>query len=143
MKSTILIAIALASTGLCSPTNGADALQKRWGFCGTSSFENQGSEASPRVTDCEQLSRNIAGDGSWHITSAGWRTLATYGSCAFGAQAREAYVVNVGNEDIRDLIRDSINMFRRHDGKVGSKGMMECEQVGGFPIKVDWGIYRT
>lgn len=33
--------------------------------CGDSSFINQSSGGSPKVSDCQQITRNIAGGGTW------------------------------------------------------------------------------
>ena len=35
--------------------------------CGDSSFINQSSGGSPRVSDCQQIARNIAGRGTWEV----------------------------------------------------------------------------
>jgi Pathogen effector len=60
----------------------------------------------------------------------GQRRLVSYGSCAFGVTVGFEGTAVVGNEDIRDLVRDSITKFRRSDGKVGSKGTMTCGGSG-------------
>jgi hypothetical protein len=76
---------------------------------------------------------------------SGWaehRTPATYGSCSFGVQADPhiASVFNVGNGDIRDLVRDSIRKFGGAD-VVGARGWMNCQNVGGAGLtRVLWGI---
>jgi hypothetical protein len=62
--------------------------------------------------------------------------MVTYGTCAFGATAETAVGVKVGNEDVRDLIRDSIAKFS-WQGKVGAGGRIEYN--GG----VTWGLYHT
>jgi len=96
---------------------------------------------SPSVADCERLSRNIAGDGSWKVNLYdGWRKLATYGSCAFSAVSPWGELGGwVGNEDIRDLIRDSIRMWARN-GKVGAHGEMECQAAWAV---LEWRIHRN
>lgn len=38
-------------------------------MCGASSFNDKTSGASPLVSDCEQMARNIEGDGTWVSTS--------------------------------------------------------------------------
>lgn len=87
--------------------------------------------------DCEILASNIAGGGSWTLVGDVQRTLATYGSCAFGAETTNV-ITYVGNQDIIDLIHSSIDMFT-WNGLVGSKGSMTCE--GGAPTT--WGLYHT
>ncbi|KAM4057487.1 putative necrosis-inducing factor domain-containing protein [Hirsutella rhossiliensis] len=117
-------------------------LSKRGNECGDSTFIDQGSEASPLTSDCERLSSNVQNGGRWTL-SGSQRTLATYGSCAFGASGGGPWYTYVGNEDIMDLIRDSIRKFRRgNDGKIGAKGSMHCSGNGGGG-NVYWGIYHT
>ncbi|RCI16483.1 hypothetical protein L249_1735 [Ophiocordyceps polyrhachis-furcata BCC 54312] len=117
-------------------------LNKRGNKCGHSSFEDRGSEASPYASDCEMLAHNIASGGDWTVTHGVHRTLAQYGTCAFGAEGGGPWYTWVGNEDIRDLIRDSINKFKRPDGKVGSRGWMKCSGNSGGG-RILWGIYHT
>lgn len=82
--------------------------------CGDSTFINRSSGGSPRVADCEQLARNIAGDGTWTVDDSAQHQLAQYGTCAFGVTVHSdgAWYAYIGNEDIRDLIFDSIKRFR-------------------------------
>ncbi|KAK0665349.1 putative necrosis-inducing factor-domain-containing protein [Cercophora samala] len=119
-----------------SSENPAQVLKTRDNHCGASSFENRTSNGSPQVSDCWRIFNNIAGDGTWTINGFGHRTLATYGTCAFGVDTSAIWTY-VGNEDIRDLIRDSINKYQ-WNGKVGSRGNMQCSGVA-----VTWGVYHT
>ncbi|KAK4120926.1 hypothetical protein N657DRAFT_559257, partial [Parathielavia appendiculata] len=107
--------------------------------CGDSTFINQSSGGSPLVADCWRLHDNIAGDGTWTVWTS-QRTIATYGTCAFGVSPR--YIpAEIGNGDVRDLIRDSIARFQWFD-KVGAKGVMQCERPFGDWTEVEWGIYH-
>ncbi|KAF9053378.1 hypothetical protein BJ165DRAFT_1524072 [Panaeolus papilionaceus] len=58
--------------------------------------------------------------------------------CAEGApyhsDADVGYVV--GNQDIIDIINDSIKKFQSSAGRVGAEGVMKCDSS-----KVDWGLY--
>ncbi|KAK5654618.1 hypothetical protein OQA88_6939 [Cercophora sp. LCS_1] len=56
--------------------------------CGPSTFEDQTSGASPIVSDCQQIIRNIEGDGSteWTQGIAGQREIVKHGSCRFGIE---------------------------------------------------------
>ncbi|PPQ75191.1 hypothetical protein CVT24_010130 [Panaeolus cyanescens] len=131
--------------------------------CGTSTFDNQTSGASPRVDDCLTIARNIAGGGSWvcyfwffiiawaltvlkAVALLAQHQLVQYGTCAFGVQAGFYLGVTnfkVGNSDIIDLINDSVRMFQ-WNGLVGSKGTMACQSdPSQLPIIVDWGLYHT
>ena len=73
--------------------------------------------------------------------------LAQYGTCAFGVDAHGGIASKgafyVGNEDVRDVIVDSIARFQWDDNgeeKVGTRGVMRCQPNG---ISVEWGIYHT
>lgn len=114
-------------------------LRKRENECSHSTFVDRGNAASPLVSDCEILASNIRAGGRWTIHGP-HRTLATFRSCRFGAQGGAALYTYVGNEDIMDLIRDSISKFRRDDGRVAAKGMMHCYGSGGGGF-VEWGIF--
>ncbi|PHH74217.1 hypothetical protein CDD82_5047 [Ophiocordyceps australis] len=117
-------------------------LRKRTNQCGHSTFENRGSEASPLISDCEVLMWNIRNGGRWRLSTGTYRTVATYGTCAFGAEVTNYWYTYIGHQDVIDLIRDSIRDFRRHDGKVGSRGEMEC--MGDvLERRVRWGLYHT
>jgi hypothetical protein len=112
--------------------------------CGDSSFINQTSGASPRVDDCLQIARNIAGGGTWTVNGFGVQhQLVQYGTCAFGITQGSTAPVYIGNQDIIDLINDSVARFQ-WNGLVGSKGTMDC-QMAGYPahVSVLWGIYHT
>jgi hypothetical protein len=55
---------------------------------------------------------------------------------------RHMPIYKVGNQDIIDLINDSVSKFQR-DGLVGSKGVMNCQQLGLDLTYVLWGLYHT
>ncbi|ROW15174.1 hypothetical protein VPNG_03014 [Cytospora leucostoma] len=95
-------------------------------YCGTSTFVDETSGASPTVSDCQQIAINIAAGGDWTVDSSGVQhQLVQYGTCAFGIQGQGSPVGNVdftiGNQDIIDIITSSISMYGG-DGQVGAKG---------------------
>jgi hypothetical protein len=115
--------------------------------CGDSSFENQTSDASPKVSDCEQIIKNIEGDGSTDFTHdiTGHRELLSFGSCAFGVERTGgtggAVMFKVGGQDVIDIIKESVKRYGG-GGKVGAKGVMPCDgTTAGTTVKVEWGIY--
>ena len=57
----------------------------------------------------------------------------------FGVQAHDFLPTYVGNEDVGDLVRDSINLFQQN-GLVGAQGDMGCERFFGTS-NVEWAIY--
>ncbi|TGJ82873.1 hypothetical protein E0Z10_g5898 [Xylaria hypoxylon] len=113
-------------------------------YCGDSTFEGQTSDASPTVSDCLQIATNIAVEGDWTTqTTGGQRELVSYGSCKFGVERSGSLNGNVdfvvGNQDIVDIITESVNMFGG-SGRVGAKGTMSCQgNIKGQ--SVNWGLY--
>jgi hypothetical protein len=62
---------------------------------------------------------------------------------AFGVRGTtNRYYFIVGNQDIIDLINDSVNRFQ-WNGLVGSRGDMQCRVVGSGQDAVSWGLYHT
>ena len=115
--------------------------------CGASSFENQGSDASPLVDDCKQIIRNIEEDAStdWTHGITGQREILKFGSCAFGIKRTGgtggAVQFRVGGQDVIDVINDAIKQFAS-DGKIGAKGVMSCSGTTvNTKVNVEWGIY--
>lgn len=104
------------------------------GHCGGSTFDNQGSDVSPTVSDCQQLIRNIEGDATtdWTHGIVGQRMIASYGSCRFGIERTGgtggAVQFRVGGQDVIDVINDSIRQFGG-GGRVGAKGVMPCSST--------------
>lgn len=104
LQKSILTLLGLVAATHALPTEG---LEKRNSVndCGDSTFVNKSSGGSPLVADCQVITRNIAGGGTWHPGAGGyWVQLVQYGTCAFGVQGEsEAAVANVGNQDIIDV----------------------------------------
>ncbi|KAF2830339.1 hypothetical protein CC86DRAFT_402385 [Ophiobolus disseminans] len=149
-----LLAAFLLATANAAPTSPSpqDAVGKALEIrdsindCGDSSFENQSSGGSPKVSDCQQMARNIAGGGTWTTTFYLQRTLVTHKTCAFGVYSQGSSntgtAFNVGNQDIIDLVNTSIAKFQ-WNGLVGAKGKMPCEGVRADWADVEWGLYHT
>ncbi|KAK9848647.1 hypothetical protein MYU51_015677 [Penicillium brevicompactum] len=113
--------------------------------CLDSTFDDQSSNASPLVADCLKIASNISGGGSWTILSGSQHQLVQYGTCAFGVTYNRPInpaIMHLGNQDIIDLIKDSIKKFEWY-GKVGSKGMMKCKVNNGDHQIVRWGLYHN
>jgi GH18 family chitinase len=115
--------------------------------CGDSSFENQGSGASPLVDDCKQIIRNIEEDASTEFEHriTGHREILKHGSCAFGIKRTGgtggAVQFRVGGQDVIDVINESIKRFAS-DGRVGAKGVFRCSGTTvNTNVNVEWGIY--
>lgn len=110
-------------------------------YCGASSFEDQGSEASPTIADCKGIVRNIHG-GSYKNQGVGVNhPILSNGGCTFniygGAHGSVTY--SVGDQDVIDAIGGAIKRFSRSDGKIGAKGVFSCEGNAGSE-SVTWGL---
>lgn len=113
--------------------------------CGASTFVDQTSSASPLVSDCQQLVKNIQGtDGEWEVENAigSQHQLVQFGECKFVVQGQGKngnIDFHVGAQDIVDIINDSIQKFGGI-GRVGAKGVMSCRgTVKGQDV--EWGLY--
>ncbi|KAF9037503.1 putative necrosis-inducing factor-domain-containing protein [Panaeolus papilionaceus] len=121
----------------------AATLEKRTNHCGGSSFENRWRATAPLVSDCQTLANNIRGDGDWtQTTASGQRQIASFGTCHFGVEGNNSDgFYRVGNEDVMDLIHDSISKFQKN-GRVAARGTMPCDNIAGGQISILWGIYE-
>jgi len=86
------------------------------------------------------MAHNIRNGGDWGIaTWKDWNKVTKHKSCAFSAKLGEtndrAWIIKIGNEDIRDIVASSIEQFA-WDGRVGAKGDMKCS---GEPMA--WSIH--
>ncbi|KAH7380275.1 putative necrosis-inducing factor-domain-containing protein [Phaeosphaeria sp. MPI-PUGE-AT-0046c] len=137
-SASVLLAslVAMASAAPVSPVE--NALEKRADWCGSSTFINNSSGGSPQIADCQQLAANIVGDGRWSVGYAD-KLIAKYGTCSFNARISAGFERStyIGNEDLRDLIRDSIARFA-WQGKVGASGVTDCNKA-----TVTWGIFHS
>ncbi|KAL5332613.1 hypothetical protein BJX70DRAFT_392853 [Aspergillus crustosus] len=116
-------------------------------YCEQATFEDQTSDASPDLEDCRTIIRNIQGDGGTDFThqvvGTPHREILVFGSCHFGIEAISAngnVEFYVGGQDVIDIINDAIAKFGNSNGKIGTKGLMNCN---GNTRKqgVEWGIY--
>lgn len=113
----------------------------------SSTFQNQGSNVSPLVSDCQQLMANIDKGGSWLFNDCTQHTEAQYYSCKFGVESSRSrcinYMIQIGNGDIIDAIQGSIDRYQRNDGRVGALGYFECQTLSTFlhTVTVQWGLY--
>ncbi|KAK4223653.1 hypothetical protein QBC38DRAFT_459127 [Podospora fimiseda] len=117
-------------------------------LCESYSWENQVSKTSPLVEDCEELHRQLSLPNKekiyWTIGDI-QQKLAYWKTCYIGGQRIEHGTSSIGNRDMLNLIRKSIDdyKFLFDDGieRVGTKGSMKCgEEDGDW---VDWGIYHS
>jgi len=137
--------LSVAQTAPVSTGSNSTLDKRAWiDDCGGSTFFSETSTGSPRVSDCQQLVRNIAGGGTWQVSGLKmFQKLASYGTCAFGAQVSNGAFNNahIGNSNISDLINDSISKFQSN-GVVGSNGGMSCQASFGS-LGVTWRVYHN
>ncbi|KAK4173917.1 putative necrosis-inducing factor-domain-containing protein, partial [Triangularia setosa] len=108
-------------------------LTKRANYCGHSSFENQGSGGAPLDSDCMRMYDNLTRSGDFEFH----QTIASYGRFGIESGFVWSKITFIGMEDVRNLIKDSVRMFGRGDGRVGSRGKMQCHG----DIWIEWGLF--
>ncbi|KAK0671652.1 putative necrosis-inducing factor-domain-containing protein [Cercophora samala] len=123
-------------------------LAKRTDQCGHSTFINTGNSNSPLASDCERMANNLSGKGYWTYTSFEvQRKLASYGTCSFWITPGQIWMGTtfIGDQDVKDVVRDSIRMFRRSDGRVAAEGVMKCGDKFATPedYRMKWWIQRN
>ncbi|KAK4455322.1 putative necrosis-inducing factor-domain-containing protein [Podospora aff. communis PSN243] len=159
------IALALASlltAGSCAPTpssttdNPADLVKRQLTsdkknnvICRRYEYENKSSPASPLVDDCFRM---IDGQtaGYYALNFGQQVTILRHGTCAFSAKlltfgdgAIPGTGVplpygGIGDEDVRIVVRKSVEQFRWFD-KIGARGLIYCDEQS----IVEFGIYHT
>jgi hypothetical protein len=123
-----------------SESDSSSQLFKRAGHCGFSSFTSETSTGSPSVADCIRVVESLGSGKTWKIGRTR-QELVRKGNCRFLAVA-DASNTKVGNEDVRDVTRDSIARFSR-DSRVGARGGMSCSGGSQGSEKVNWWIWKT
>jgi hypothetical protein len=112
--------------------------------CYDITFEDQTSDASPSVSDCQGIIRNIGGtDGRWDTGIGPQKRLVLFGNCAVGVQndgVKGSVDYFTGAQDLVDIIQGSMDRFGGGTGKIGAKGTMTCQgNASKQPVK--WGLY--
>jgi len=138
-------ATAAAITTLLAAT-GASAS----GYCGSSTFVNKSSGGSPLVSDCQELARQYSSVAkAIEVGTDRGIEVHRYGTCVFGVIQRSPSGFYIGDDDVKDIIRDSIAVFQLN-GRVGTEGDMSCtaySTTGNRPADgyapVWWGIYHA
>lgn len=129
-------AFVLDSGYPCNPLQGTTK-------CSGYTYIDETSSASPKVSDCNQIIKNIQGtSGTWTTGIGGQRSLASFGTCHFGVQNKGVtgdVTYFTGTQDIVNIITQAISQFA-FNGLVGAKGYMNC---GGDvnSQKAEWGLY--
>ncbi|KAK4197546.1 putative necrosis-inducing factor-domain-containing protein [Triangularia verruculosa] len=102
---------------------------------------------SPLSNDCQVIYDRIVGPGTWTVSMWIHHQLVEYNSCAYGVNAftsksGRAIFAYIGNEDIRDVLRRSMDKHSiDYDGceRVGTWGQFICRP---FDAEVEWDIYH-
>ncbi|KAK4456820.1 putative necrosis-inducing factor-domain-containing protein [Cladorrhinum samala] len=117
--------------------------------CKNFTYKNYVSNASPTVEDCEELYRQL-GDKSmedldWSIGDIQSK-LAYHKTCYVGGQRIEHGRSKIGNQDLRTIIRNSIDKYKavtEHGiERVGTGGWMQCGP-NIYGDQINWGIYHS
>jgi hypothetical protein len=139
--ATLLLGAQALPTAGTSPSS--PLLSKRDYTCNDYTYENDTSDASPLVSDCQQLVANIFPPADWRTDQPGFRTIASYGTCNFGVQQHTSTIVifHVDNQDVETLINNAINSYQ-WNGLVGASGYMQCQDdVNDVYHDVYWSLY--
>ncbi|KAK9773900.1 putative Ecp2 effector protein domain-containing protein [Seiridium cardinale] len=134
------------------------------GWCTSSSIENQGSDNSPLISDCQTIATQVyalAGDDNAYFgrsecdpDTSGQFTcyfpVVSYETCMFGVSTIDTGInvsVRIGWQDVGDLITSSIGQCGNSpsDGKVGTSGEMTCpEEISAvLTFLTAWGLYHS
>ncbi|PWY76008.1 glycoside hydrolase family 18 protein [Aspergillus sclerotioniger CBS 115572] len=111
--------------------------------CSGYTYQDETSSASPKVSDCQTIIKNIQGtNGEWTTGIDHQRDIAKFGTCNFGVQnvgVTGDVTYHTGSQDIVNIITEAISMYASN-GLVGAKGYMKCDGNTGSQ-KVEWGLY--
>ncbi|PYH70942.1 chitinase [Aspergillus vadensis CBS 113365] len=120
----------------CNPLQGVTK-------CSGYTYQDETSFASPKVSDCQTIVKDLQGKSRKWTTGIGHQhDIAKSGSCHFGVQnvgVTGDVTYHTGSQDIVTIINEAISKYAS-DGLVGAKGYMECGGDAGNQ-KVEWGIY--
>ncbi|WPG98091.1 Hypothetical protein R9X50_00087700 [Acrodontium crateriforme] len=121
------------------PCNPLQGLTKCSGY----TYQDETSTASPTVSDCQTIIKNIQGTrGEWTTGIGRLRDIASFGTCNFDVRSVGVtgdVTFHTGSQDIINIINHAIALFASN-GQVGAKGYMECGGDAGSQ-KVEWGLY--
>ncbi|KAK3984159.1 hypothetical protein QBC44DRAFT_375470 [Cladorrhinum sp. PSN332] len=114
-------------------------------LCDNYSYENQISAGSPSVKMCNEINIELGDERTWRIGMT-QRQLISYDDCKIGARRLHPGYSEIGNEDLRQVLDNSIaTMAQTINGAllVGTKGWMHCgtDTVKADEDIVEWGIY--
>lgn len=109
--------------------------------CEDSSFEPILTDTAARVDDCRVIISNISGGGTWTLSHGEAATpLVSYGTCSFDASRAGSDIefLKIGNQDIIDLINESIRRFGDANGNLNAKGTVDCQVEGIGTSTMNW-----
>jgi hypothetical protein len=120
----------------CNPLQGTTK-------CSGYTYQDETSSASPLVSDCQTIVKNIQGtSGDWTTGIGSQRDIASFGSCNFGVQNSGVtgdVTFYTGTQDIVNIINEAISLYASN-GLVGATGYMQCGGDAGGQ-NVQWGLY--
>ncbi|KAK4180470.1 putative necrosis-inducing factor-domain-containing protein [Triangularia setosa] len=127
----------------------ADKLVARDDHCAESMpIHGETTLSSPSSDDCQVIYDRIVGPGTWTVLMWFQHQLVEYKSCAYGVTAfrsdsGKAIYAHIGNDDIRDVLRRSMDGYSQgyysHGKRVQTWGQFICKP---FDTEVEWHIYH-
>ncbi|CAG8003003.1 unnamed protein product [Penicillium nalgiovense] len=116
-------------------------------YCTTSksTYIEETTSGSPLIDDCLVIVKNIEGTtGSWNRLIEIQYGIASYGTCTFGIEGKGRHGnvnVDVGAQDIVDIIRYTSKHWGHGTDRMQGKGVMQCH--GNIKQQeLHWSIYK-
>ena len=112
--------------------------------CRDYTYASATSDASPLVTDCQDIITNIQGtNGEWTTGVDQDRKIVSAGTCNMDVQSTNTVgdvSFHVGAQDVINIINYAIANYASN-GKVGASGTMTCDGNVNSNQGVKWGLY--
>ncbi|KAF2095059.1 hypothetical protein NA57DRAFT_79548 [Rhizodiscina lignyota] len=155
VQKTIIVAVTLCVAARAAPLKARAAttendvatstLFKRQSVndCGDSTFINQTSDGSPLIADCKAMITDIIPGMTYDISDFEQSTVVKANTCGFGVQFDGGGVLEIGGQDMIDVINTAISKFPSTNGKIGAQGVMSCQQELLPNTQVTWGLFHT
>lgn len=149
--ATLAMIVAFQAKVQAAPVETGILQHRSINDCGTSSFTGLTAPTnSPFIADCQAIANKVIGWGTFQF-SAGFPldgsdvAILQSGTCQFVLGTKSVFLVNVGDQDVADLINDSIKQFSgiNSDGNpvVEAEGKMGCNAVAASTqAKVTWSL---
>lgn len=93
-----------------------------------STYQDKTTDSGASVEDCRALIKSLQGTHqSWSADKEDSRV--HWGSCKFDYQPdrQDGKIINIGSQDIVDVITEAIARYPHDNGKIAARGQMSCQ----------------